>query len=333
MSKVDWQRPGHLFMVGLPGAELDDSTLDLIRQEAVHNFIIFRRNVVDGGQLTGLCAALRGECLAQGLPSPIISIDQEGGQVARLPLPFTQFLEPRQLAESERPEELLGEFAAICARELREIGVNMNLAPVLDICPVGDGLFMERRCLGATPQRVAELGQLVINGLQDGGVAACAKHFPGLGAAVLDPHLELPVVDLPEAHFREIALAPFRAAAEIDVASFMTSHAVYSSLAPDVPGTLSAKVVDDLVRRECGYQGLVITDDLEMGAIEKFMDFPKAALQALQAGADILLVCHEHAKVRRAIASLEIALDEGEYAAVRIQESLARQAEVIKRFG
>ncbi len=326
MSEIDSLKPGHLFMVGLPGSDLDDSTLELIKEKSVHNFIIFRRNVVNRQQLAKLSASLVEACLAHGLPRPIISIDQEGGQVARLPEPFTQFPDPRVLTEGDKPEQLLQDYAMVCSRELREIGVNMNLAPVLDISSTGQGMFMERRCLGDDPQRVAELGCLVIEGLQNGGVAACAKHFPGLGAAVLDPHLELPVVDLDVDHFKNIALTPFRMAAKIGVAAFMTSHAVYSSFAPNIPGTLSPKVVEELVRRECGYEGLIITDDLEMGAIENFMAFPEAALQSLLAGADILLVCHEHDKVRSAIANLEKALQNQVFGAERITASLARQA-------
>ena len=332
-ANIDWLRPGHLFMVGLPGSELDDSTLDLIKRDSVHNFIIFRRNVKDKAQIKSLCSDLTAACLAHGLPQPLIAIDQEGGQVARLGPPFTQFPDPRQLAESSNREKLLGEYAATCAKELREIGVNMNLAPVLDICPTGRGFFMEGRCLGDDPQTVSELGRLVVSGLQDGGVAACAKHFPGLGAAFLDPHLELPVVDLPAVHFEEIGMVPFRMAAKIGVAAFMTSHAVYTNLAPAVPGTLSGKVVGELVRQRCGYEGLIITDDLEMGAIENFMPFPQVALQALLAGADILLVCHDHDKVRRAIEALEKAMGEGVIEEGRVRDSLVRQAAVNKRFG
>ncbi len=333
MIKAALPATGHLLMVGLPDPELDNSTRTLIRQYAVHNFIIFRRNVVNRGQMARLCASLVDACQAQGLPRPIISIDQEGGKVTRLPPPFSQFPEPRTLAEDGNPERRLSAYAAVCARELRQIGVTMNLAPVLDICPAGRGMFMERRCLGSGPQRVAELGRVVISGLQAGGVAACAKHFPGLGAAVLDPHLELPVVELAAGHFEKEALMPFRIAAKIGVAAFMTSHAVYSNFAAHIPGTLSRKVVHDLARGNCGYNGLIITDDLEMGAIEKFMPFPEAALQSLLAGADILLICKEHDKVKNAIAALEAALRDGIFAAKRIDESLARQAEIIRRFG
>ena len=321
--------PGHLLMIGIPGLELDDSTQGLIREEGVHNFILFRRNVRDRQQLTDLCAALREGCLAQGLPRPLIAIDQEGGQVARLPPPFSIFPEPRQVAEEADCRALLEQYATTCATELVEVGINMNLAPVLDVCPSGQWLFMERRCLGGDPQRVAELGGIVIKGLQGAGVAACAKHFPGLGSALLDPHLELPVVGLPGERLRQEDLLPFRRACEGRVAAVMTSHAGYTDLDPGLPGTLSRRVVHDLLRGGCGYDGLIITDDMEMGAIEKFMEFPAAARTAFQAGADLVLICHDHQKIRQALATLGEVIDAEEGARARVQDSLRRQAETL----
>ena len=320
---------GHLLMIGIPGLELDDSTLALIREEGVHNFILFRRNVKDRQQLTALCASLRETCLGQGLPRPLISIDQEGGQVARLPPPFSLFAEPRQMATDPECRELLRRYATTCATELVEVGINMNLAPVLDICPLGKGLFMERRCLGEDPERVAELGALVITGLQEAGVAACAKHFPGLGSALLDPHLELPVVDLPEARLLEEDLVPFAGAIASKVASVMTSHAVYADLDRELPGTLSSRLVAGLLRGRCGYDGLVITDDMEMGAIEKFMGFTDAVLKAFRAGSDLVLICHDHHKIRQALQALREAVSRGEIAGGRVADSLRRQAEIL----
>ena len=322
---------GHLLMIGLPGQDLDASTLSLIQEEGVHNFILFRRNVRDREQLIGLCTALRHACLAQGLPRPLISIDQEGGQVARLPPPFTILPEPRGLSELDNCQELLHDYATICARELVEVGINMNLAPVLDCCPSGQGLFMERRCLGQAPERVAELGLVVIGALERMGVAACAKHFPGLGSARLDPHLELPVVDRQEARLLAEDLLPFKRAAQAGVGAVMTSHAVYQELDHGLPATLSPLVIGGLLRKGCGYDGLVITDDMEMGAIEKFMAFPEAVRQAFKAGADLILICHDHQKVRRALAILRQTVQEGETEAGQADDSLRRQTEVLRR--
>lgn len=322
--------PGHLLMVGIPGCELDDSTLALIRDEGVHNFILFRRNVRDRQQLTDLCTALRQSCLEHGLPRPLIAIDQEGGQVARLPPPFSIFPEPRRVAEEENCRTLLHQYATTCATELVEVGINMNLAPVLDVCATGQGLFMERRCLGGDPRRVAELGMFVIKGLQECGVAACAKHFPGLGAAMLDPHLELPVVGLSEERILTEEMEPFRWAFSNKVASVMTSHAVYAALDPELPGTLSAKVVHDLLRRRCAYDGLIVTDDMEMGAIGNFMEFPAAVVKAFQAGADLVLICQDHSKIRQALLALRQGLQSGALESARCHDSLRRQAEILE---
>ena len=325
------QQVGQLFMVGLPGTELDGSTLRLIREQRINNFIIFKRNVDTPAQLKNLCASLRDACLAEELPPPLISIDQEGGTVARLSEPFTQFPDARKLAEDGRAEELLADFARVCAQELLDVGINMNLAPVLDVCPAGQGFFMELRSLGEDPERVAELGALVISEMQRAGLAACAKHFPGLGGAVLDPHEQLPTVARSRQEMISSDLVPFRRAMEIEVAAIMTSHTLYPRLDPDQLATLSGEILSGLLRGELEFDGLVITDDLEMGAIENDGSVADAALVAFNAGADMLLICHDHQKIIDAHHKLLIALFEAkDY--VRVQKSFARVEAVRSRF-
>jgi beta-N-acetylhexosaminidase len=316
--------PGALLMIGLPGRELDDSTRQLIAEAGINNFILFARNVADPAQLQKLCAALAGACVASRLAPPLIAIDQEGGSVARLPEPWTRFPDARLLAESPGPEQALTAYATTCGRELRTAGINLNLAPVLDVCPAGQGYFMERRALGGDPAEVARLGGLVIKALQETGVAACAKHFPGLGAARLDPHLVLPTVDRAGTRLRGEDLVPFRAAIRAGVAALMTSHTIYPDLDPDRPATLSPSILTGLLRDELGYDGLLITDDLEMGAIENAMPVAAAALQAFTAGADLLLICHDHAKVRATLALFAEALRDGRLDPARLATAAAR---------
>lgn len=323
---------GHLFMVGLPGHTLDASSRELIVSYGINNFIIFKRNVASPRQLAALCAALRDACRAAGVGQPLISIDQEGGTVARLPPPFTQFPDARTLAEGGKPEEALREYALTCARELLGVGINMNLAPVLDVCPAGQGYFMERRVLGAEAGVVARLGALLIETMQRHGLAACAKHFPGLGAAKLDPHEVLPVVDAGAEVLRAHDLPSFARAFAVDVAAVMTSHTIYDGLDPATPATLSPTILHDLLRREMGYDGLVITDDLEMGAIENAQSVAAASLGAMQAGADMLLICHDHEKVRASHARVSEALHGGELTDERILRAAARVAAVQHRF-
>ena len=332
LSGKEIRQLGRLFMIGLPGYTLDASTQKLIEQVGINNFIIFKRNVSSREQLAELCAALVSACRAQGLALPLIAIDQEGGTVARLPPPFTQFAGARVMADSAQPEQRLAEYARCCAGELRDVGISMNLAPVLDVSPAGQGLFMEKRALGGEAGVVARLGSLVIKVLQEEGVAACAKHFPGLGAAVLDPHLKLPVVERSRAEILACDLEPFRAAVVAGVASFMTSHTIYKGLDPGTIATLSPTILTKLLRQELGYDGLVITDDLEMGAIENAMSVPEAACAAFMAGVDLLLICHDHDKVVRSHERLVAEVDAGVVSRQRLEQSLYRIGRVVDRF-
>lgn len=319
---------GALLMIGLPGPELDDSTLALIRAQGVNNFILFRRNVVAPEQLRKLCGDLHAACRVQTGAPALIAIDQEGGSVTRLPPPWTQFPDQRLLAESGDPAAALTGYAATCAAELLEVGINFNFAPVLDVAPAGEGFFMARRSLGEEADTAARFGALVIRVMQINGVAACGKHFPGLGSARLDPHQVGFAITKDLAGLRAEDLPPFQAAITAGVAALMTSHTVYPGLDPDHPATLSPRILTDLLRGELSYEGLVVTDDLEMGAIENAMTVAEAARRALLAGADLLLICKEHDKVRETIAGLDKARARGMVPEERVAEAAARIEQV-----
>jgi beta-N-acetylhexosaminidase len=323
---------GQLFMAGLPGQELDISTKRLIDEFHINNFIYFKRNVESPEQLRKLSADLRQACFENNLPAPLIAIDQEGGTVTRLGPPFTQFPDARDLAGSQDPETALADYAMTCARELLDIGVNMNLAPVLDVCAAGRDLFMERRALGSDPAEVGRLGALIIRQMQSMGVAACGKHFPGLGAATVDPHYKLPRVSSSRANVRSIDIPPFEAAIAAGVAAIMTSHTVYKHIDPDRPATLSAPILSGILRKEMGYHGIIVTDDLEMGAIENEGNLDRAALQALEAGADLLLICHSHDKVINAFEYLHESAKNKTVLLERVKESRERIKQVRQKF-
>ncbi len=315
---------GTLFMVGLPGLELDGSTRHLIDGYGVNHFILFRRNVESEDQLARLSGDLIQYCRDQGLAEPLIAIDQEGGTVARLPEPFAQFGDARLYGDGPDAQKDLKEYVRLCSRDLKKIGVNMNFAPVLDVCPCGHDCFMERRSLGADPVRVAELGALVIHQFQSNGIAACAKHFPGLGEAVIDPHLQLPVVTDSREKIMACDLLPFQAAIRAGVASVMTSHVIYEHIDPENLATLSPRILTDLLRGELGYDGMVVTDDLEMGAVENDLGVPEASVRAFQAGADLLLICQDHGKVTESLSRLYQAWENGEVSKERLQQSFLR---------
>lgn len=326
-------KPGSLFMIGLPATFLDDASRQLIFRWHINNFILFRRNFKNRQQLRDLISGLRQACREAGLAAPIVAIDQEGGSVARLGPPFTQFPGARQMANSPDPEGVLATYARTCARELSEVGINLNLAPVLDTCETGCGYFMQDRALSADPLTVASLGRLVITEMQDCGLAACGKHFPGLGGAVVDPHRQLPVVGRSREDILAVELEPFRAAIDAGVAAIMTSHTVYPHLDGERVSTLSSAIITGLLRDELGYEGVVITDDLEMGAIAEAGSVAEAALKALLAGADLLLICEGQDRVVDGVQRVAHALERGVVSSARLERSFERLAGLRRRFG
>ncbi len=331
LSELD-NKIGRLFMCGMPGATLDQDTRHLIRSLHPSGVIFFKRNVENPIQLARLCLDLQKESMDSSGTPLMLAVDQEGGRVARLKAPFSEFPGNEAIGESVTPEMRAEEFGEVTAREMRTVGLNMDLAPVLD---VGRGPVEEHlrgRTFGDDPDLVARLGRIVVRKLQHGGVMAVAKHFPGLGRSAEDPHTHLPEILLEEGELEEVNLVPFRAAIQEGVAGVMTSHAVYPSIDPDVPATLSRRVLKGLLRGDLGYEGLIITDDLEMGAIAEGWGVPAGAAAAFDAGADLLLVCENQEFVGQAHKEIRAKLLNGEIPMGRLHQSLKRIQSTRARF-
>ena len=323
---------GQLFMAGMPGTSLDETTVSLIREFNVGGIIFFSRNILNPVQVAGLCRDLQKEAMnARGIPL-FLAVDQEGGRVARLREPFTFFPGNAAIAQSMDPEKRAEEFGRITAGEMALVGLNMDLAPVVDVQQGELEKHLQGRTFGESPEKVALLGRAVVRSLQENGVMAVAKHFPGLGQARVDPHVHLPHIDAAREELEKTNLVPFRAAIEEGVAGIMSSHAVYPALDPEGPATLSRKVLTHLLRRTLGYQGLIITDDLEMGAVAGQGPVSEAALRAFQAGADILLICKDQGHVREGCRLLREGLARGEITEGQLVESLARIEAAKARF-
>ena len=287
---------GQRLMAGFHGTRFSGELERLVAGIQVGGLILFKRNVESPAQLTALCRAAQDCARDCGQPPLIISIDQEGGPVARLGPPFTRFPGNPSIADEHQADA----FAEICARELAGVGVNMNLAPVVDVAPAGFDSIMRGRMFAADPERAGALGAAVIRGLQSRGVMAVAKHFPGIGRTTLDSHLELPVFDRDPESLEAFDLIPFRWAIEAGVAAVMLSHILYPSLDPEWPASLSRQVVAGLLRGRLGYEGVVVTDDLEMGAITGHYGFAESVRQVLRAEVDLALICHTAARVEEA---------------------------------
>jgi beta-N-acetylhexosaminidase len=308
-----------LFCVGFRGTSPSPEVLELIRRGA-YGVILFARNVVDAEQVAGLVAELK---RAAGRPL-LVSIDQEGGRVARLRAPqgFTE-LPPMRAVGATGDVALAREVGALLGRELRAVGIDQDYAPVVDVDTNPANPVIGDRSFARDPAAVARLGVALAQGLQSAGVAACAKHFPGHGDTSQDSHEDLPRLPHALERLRAIELVPFRALAEGGVASVMTAHVVFDALDPARPATLSAPVLR-LLREECGYDGCVISDDLEMKAVAEHFPLEEAVPSALAAGVDALLVCHEAAVQHRAIDLARRAVEEGAVSRERLAAARAR---------
>ncbi|MFC1862410.1 beta-N-acetylhexosaminidase [Thermodesulfobacteriota bacterium] len=323
---------GQIFMAGIPDTSLDKQTLQLIRDYNLGGIILFSRNIDNPIQIAELCRDIQDAALKIHGHRIFISTDQEGGRVARLRTPFTEFPGNAAIGVDGDSETSAEEFGHITAEEMKLVGLNMNLAPVLDVQRGELEKHLTGRAFGEDPAIVSLLGRAVIRALQENGVMAVAKHFPGLGRATIDPHLNLPRIDIDNQELEEINLPPFHAAIEEGVSAVMTSHAVYDALDRDNPATLSYKILTELLREKMGFKGLVITDDLEMGAITKEWSVAEGAVNAFMAGADILLVCESQDELMNSIERMRGMVLRNEISNKRLNQSIERIKTVRNRF-
>jgi beta-N-acetylhexosaminidase len=336
------QQVGQFFYIGLPGTELDADTRNLIEEVKPGGIIIFGRNVASPQQLRNLIDAVR-----EMLPvEPLVGIDQEGGLVDRLRKIFT----PMPAARSIRQH---GDLAAsralgrITGEVLRMLGFNMNFAPVMSIMTderdlLSNGLYS--RSFGRSPGEVLGYTTVYLRGLQETGILGCLKHFPGIGAGEVDSHEQMPLVKLSHDDLIAQDLAPYIELFQRHddrVRCVMVSHGGFPNI--DIrkefaggllePASLSHNIVTRLLREELGYQHLVVTDDLEMGAISRHCDIEAAAIRAFLAGEDMMLICAHPDIIRRGYRALLKTAQAGKLPEARVHESLARIAalkEIVK---
>ena len=319
---------GQFFMIGFSGTSVSKDLAKLMTDYRPGGLILFSRNLEAPAEIVRLTNDL--QKLAPHTPL-LMSVDQEGGRVSRLPAGFTIFPPCAVLGQCDSSELAYAAASAIAA-ELRAVGINMNLAPVLDLSTNPKNPVIGDRAFSAIPMQACELGLATIAGLQDNKVIACGKHFPGHGDTATDSHKELPVVTVPIERLREVELRPFRHAIENDLATIMTAHVLYPALDEHFPATLSAAILTDLLRDDLHFKGLTLTDDLEMHAIIDHYGIEEAAIRALQAGADMLLICTNRDRQVAAMDALHNAVKDGAIPEARVEASLRRIAHTKERF-
>lgn len=320
---------GARLAVGFPGTEATPELVAHLRQTQAQSLVVFARNFTSAAQFTAL---LRDLDAAVGRPR-LVMVDHEGGRIIRFSEGVTRF--PAALTVGRTQDAAAVERQGrVEAEELRRLGVHVNLAPCVDVLVEGSDPVIGDRAYGTDVARVSALGVARLRGLQAHGVAACAKHFPGLGAVGRDPHKTLPTIALDWLAMEAAHLPPFAAAIQAGVAMVMSSHVCYPSLGepPGLPATFSPRLIRDLLRTRLGFPGLILTDDLEMGALGTFGDMGEIAVRATEAGHDVLLICADLAAHKEALSGLRAAYRSGRLTRAELAASVERVASVRRKY-
>jgi len=315
-------------MIGFEETEMTPDLRAWMQEYQPGGVILFSRNLVNPEQIATLTNDL--QAVAGGIPL-LMGIDQEGGRVSRLPSDFTIFPPAATVAQSGSTQ-LAYQAAAVTAKELRGVGINMNMAPVLDIHTNPANPIIGNRAFGTEPERVCRMGAATIAGLHDHRMLACGKHFPGHGDTSTDSHIELPVVHATRQRLEDIEFKPFRYAIEHGLQAMMTAHVHYPALDPTYPATLSSTILSGLLRQHYGFSGVILSDDLEMRAILDHAAVGDAAIRSLQAGADMLLICKSRMLATDTFEALRRAVTSHELNHTQVEASLARIHAVKQQF-
>jgi beta-N-acetylhexosaminidase len=331
------RRIGRLAIVGFDGHAASPELRMIARDFDLGGVIYFARNIAEPGQVRELSREMSALARPGGASSsndwPLwVSVDQEGGRVARLKRPFTEW-PPMQTLGRSGDVALTRRFAAALADELLAVGINLDYTPVLDVHTNPKNPVIGDRAFSGDAAAVAEHGVAMIETLQAAGVAACGKHFPGHGDTSTDSHLELPLVEHPPDRLDAVEMVPFRAAVAAGVACIMTAHVLVPSLDEERPATLSPAVINGWLKEKLGYTGIVLSDDLGMKAISASLGLGEAMVQSLAAGCDAALLCNEPAEAQvGALEAVIHAVESGRIPVKRIDDALARQERVKMQF-
>jgi len=312
---------GQLFWIGVHGTSMNPALRSLLKHVRPGGLILFSRNIETAVQVRRLTDAL---FVATRIP-PFIALDQEGGRVSRLKPILGPTQAPLELARRPRPEAAVKLHASATAAVLKSLGFNVNFAPVLDLSGPDPSNGIGDRAFGETPRTVCHLARVALEAHLRAGVLPVGKHFPGLGSARADTHLALPVIRKPRALLWKEDLLPYRRLSR-RLPMIMAGHACYPAFQARnaSPATLAPEIVDLLLRRRIGFRGLILTDDLEMGAVDQEKGAGTQALRALAAGNDGLMFCSSEEKIVEARDALLAAVQDGGVEPARIDRSVRR---------
>lgn len=328
------EQVGQLLMVGFQGHTPSQEVLDLIQRYHVGNILFFSRNIHDTGQVLELTHGLQAAAKKAGHRYPLlIAIDQENGIVQRLGDVATLF--PGNMALGAiGSEQVTHDVALATGRELQALGINMNLAPVVDVNNNPANPVIGVRSFGENAQQVARLAAAMVKGYQEAGIISCLKHFPGHGDTATDSHLALPAIPYTLDRLKTLELVPFKSGIKAGSDSVMTAHIAFPALAEQetLPATLSRAIVHGLLRQQLGFSGVIISDCLEMQAIAATYGSAQAAVMALEAGIDLVLISHQYELQRDGIEAIRAAHTNGRLSPEAIEQAAERVLQLKARY-
>lgn len=303
------EKIGQLVLVGIEGTVMDDTSRRLLKDYHVGGFIFFKDNIENAQQSVDLLNELKKANAAN--PVPLwLSIDEEGGRVTRFPDEYVKLPSSGKIGSSD-DLTLTKQIGGLIAQKVSGLGINMVFAPVLDIDSNPDNPVIGDRSFGTTAETVSVQGIASMKGIQENGVVPVVKHFPGHGDTSVDSHLGLPVVDHDLKRLHELELVPFQQAIDEGADVVMVAHLLMKNIDPDTPSSYSKPVINDLLREEMGFKGVVITDDMTMGAISGSTDVGEASVKSVVAGSNMILIGHEYEMEEAVIQALTEAAHSG----------------------
>ncbi|WP_018930892.1 beta-N-acetylhexosaminidase [Gracilibacillus lacisalsi] len=324
------EKIGQLMMIGLESTSIDQQVTHYLSDKKVGGFILLQKNIQNTQQTVELINDLK---QANDNQIPLfLGIDEEGGRITRLPKEI-MVTPTSQAIGKKNDSDLSYQIGKLLAKKVKEFGFNINFAPVLDVNNNPHNPVIGDRSFGDKPDLVSKMAIAQMKGLSDENVIPVGKHFPGHGDTDVDSHINLPLLDHSVERLHQVELRPFQQAINHDAEAIMIGHLMIPSIDPDNPATLSADIIQGLLRKELGFDGLVISDDLTMGAILENYEIGDAAVQAIQAGTDLLLICHGYEQIDTVFAAIEDAVASGEISMQRLDESVNRLLQLKQKYG
>lgn len=326
------QKIGQRMIVGFLGTTIPQEYVNLVKEYKVANVILFKQNLESREQTAKLCSDLRELIFKETGTYPFITIDQEGGVVTRLSEDASNVPGAMAIAATGDPKNAYN-AGLITGKELKALGINFNLAPDVDINSNMNNPVIGVRSYGDTPKTVCDYSIPMMKGLLDAGVVSSAKHFPGHGDTAVDSHLDLPTVDKSKEELEKTELIPFKAAIDAEIPAIMSSHIYFPQIVDKkIPATMSREIMTDLLRKKLGFKGLIISDCMEMNAIQTYYGTPTGVVEALKAGVDMVFNSHTISTAIKSCEAVKKAVENGEISMDEMDESVERVLELKEEY-